>query len=170
MPGSGKTLVAKTFRAEGFYVISMGDILRQDFEKNKMPNESLMEYAIRIRKEKGDEIIAKLTSIEIEKVNQMKVLIDGVRSMKEVNVFQQAGSVEIIAVHSPPRLRYQRILQRAREDDTLSEIWLRERDLAELSLGIGEVIALADYMILNDSDMETLKQNVLRLVMALKSD
>jgi len=37
-----------------------------------------------------------------------------------------------------------------------------ERDLRELGIGMGSVISVADYMIVNEGSIEQLKQKVMR--------
>jgi dephospho-CoA kinase len=70
----------------------------------------------------------------------------------------------IINVHAPPRLRYERLLKRGRSDDTLTFEGLNKRDFEELEMGIGVVIALADYVIVNDGTIEEFKRRAEELI------
>ena len=51
-------------------------------------------------------------------------------------------------------------MKRKRIDDTFSKEDFDERDKRELSWGIGEVIALADVMIVNEEGIEEFKKKV----------
>ena len=79
------------------------------------------------------------------------VVIEGVRSPAEVGLFRRYfGRVALVAIHASPRTRYLRLLKRGRQDDPRTWDEFVQRDKRELSLGIGEVIALADYMLVNE--------------------
>jgi len=56
----------------------------------------------------------------------------------------------LVAVHASPRERFRRLKSRGRPDDPTTWEEFVERDMRELELGIGNVIALADVMIVNE--------------------
>ncbi len=157
MPGSGKTLFANILKEKGFYVISMGDVLRKRYEKEAKIGERMMDFAKRIREIYGDGVVARL-SIEEITPNMTRIAFEGVRSLAEVDEFKRLGNVIIVAIHSPPSIRYQRMMARMRSDDSKNVEDLRRRDLDEIKLGIGGVIALADYVIINDSTIDEFKR------------
>ena len=78
------------------------------------------------------------------------IVVDGVRSLDEVEYFKKFFDVVIVAIHTSPKTRFSRLRARGRPDDPRSWSDFRERDERELSLGIGNVIALADFMIVNE--------------------
>ncbi|BCS94330.1 hypothetical protein L3N51_01043 [Metallosphaera sp. J1] len=160
MPGSGKSLLSSILKEKGYAVIVMGDSVRKRFEKEARHGERLMEYAKRLREIYGEGIVARL-SIEELKGREEKVVFDGVRNLAEVEEFTRLGNPVIVAVHSPPALRYERLKRRMRADDSLREEDLRRRDLEEIALGVGGVIALADVMIVNDSTEEEFRRRAL---------
>jgi dephospho-CoA kinase len=86
-----------------------------------------------------------------------------VRSLEEVEEFRKVGDAKIIAVHSSPKTRYERLSRRGRSDDPKSWEEFRERDLRELDVGIGRVISLADEIIINEGTLEDLKENTLKV-------
>jgi dephospho-CoA kinase len=95
---------------------------------------------------------AERTLEKVRKLQAERVAIDGVRSMAEVGVFRAAlgGDFVLVAVHASPRVRHARLLARGREDEAASEAAARERDRRELAWGVGEVVALADVLLLNE--------------------
>jgi len=163
MPGSGKSVAASVLKELGVRVISMGDVVRQNYEKYKRPNESILEFALRIRKERGKGVVAELVleTIRNESNKEEKVIaIEGVRCMEEVNIFKKYfNNVIIVSIHAPPRIRYMRIMNRFREDDPKVLEEIIARDNKELELGIGNVIAMSDYIIINDKDLESFKRS-----------
>ncbi|AEB94555.1 AAA family ATPase [Metallosphaera cuprina] len=163
MPGSGKSLLSSILRERGFSVIVMSESVRKRYEKDARHGERLMDYAKRLREIYGEGIVARL-SIEEIRGSTEKVAFDGVRNLAEVEEFSRLGNPLVVAVHSPPKLRYERMKRRMRSDDSVRDEDLRRRDLEELSLGIGSVIALADVVIVNDSTEEEFKRRALEIL------
>ena len=162
MPGSGKSLVAGVGASLGFRVFAMGDVVRDlAQERGVEPTpERLGELMLKIRKEKGPRIVAIETVERIRGENASKVCIEGLRSMQEVDLFRSEFSgFSIIAIHSSPRTRFARLTTRARHDDTESHEIFSERDRREISVGLGGVLALADFAIINEGSIEELKSS-----------
>ncbi|MFP3217976.1 AAA family ATPase [Acidianus sp.] len=166
MPGSGKTLFANLLREKGFYVISMGDVLRKRYEKDAKIGERMMDFAKRIREIYGEGVVARLSMEEITPT-MSRIAFEGVRSLAEVEEFKRIGNPIIIAIHSPPSLRYQRMISRMRPDDSKNIEDLRRRDLDEIRLGIGGVIALADYIIINDTTIDEFKKRAEEVILRI---
>ncbi|AAK41303.1 dephospho-CoA kinase [Saccharolobus solfataricus] len=160
MPGSGKSEFAKLLKERGAKVIVMSDVVRKRYSIEAKPGERLMDFAKRLREIYGDGVVARLCVEELGTSNHDLVVFDGVRSLAEVEEFKRllGDSVYIVAVHSPPKIRYKRMIERLRSDDSKEISELIRRDREELKLGIGEVIAMADYIITNDSNYEEFKR------------
>jgi dephospho-CoA kinase len=78
--------------------------------------------------------------------------------MYEVDMFRERWGPDfrIMALHSSPGTRYRRLLARGRPDDPIDRSMFDERDRRELAWGLGEVIAVADIMLLNEGTLEDL--------------
>ncbi|BFH74148.1 AAA family ATPase [Sulfurisphaera javensis] len=163
MPGSGKGEFARLLSEKGIKVITMSDVLREKYEKEAKSGERLMDFAKRMRQLYGKGVVAKLCVEKIEKGSNI-VAFDGIRNWEEIEEFKKVGEVIIVAIHSPPKLRYERLLKRARKDDILTMEGLIKRDWEELEMGIGNVIALADYVLTNDSTIEEFKSKAEELI------
>lgn len=165
MPGSGKTTVAKMMGEKGFPVVSMGDAVREEAEARGI-GKSIFEmsrFMVELRKELGENAVAMLVEKKIEKTGGSIIIVDGVRSLKEVEYFKSRGySVTKVGVLSPTGVRYRRLSKRNRSDDSKIFEDLEKRDMIEISVGIGEVIALSDVYILNESSLEDLRKNTLK--------
>jgi dephospho-CoA kinase len=159
MSGSGKTTLANHFRDRGVASVSMGDVIRRLARENGLPPtpENLGRLASGIREEGGDDAVAKLCGEKIKEVPDETVLIDGIRSIKEVEVFSKEFEVILVAVFSPQNTRYDRLTARGRSDDPQDITTFKVRDDRELSFSLGHAIALADYIVLNDGSLEDLK-------------
>ena len=163
MPGSGKGELANLFREKGVKVITMSDVLRERYSKEAKQGERLMDFAFRMRNLYGKGVVAKMCLEKLDGSEKV-VVFDGVRNWEEIEEFKKAGEVVIINVHSSPKVRYERILRRGRRDDSLTIEGLRKRDFEELQMGIGTVIALADYVLVNDKGLEEFKREAEDLV------
>ncbi len=170
MAGSGKTTVADMLREKDYAIYTMGDVIRQEVRmRNQEPTpENLGKMAEQIRKTGGDAAVArKCIPLIIGEPNN-KVALDGVRSLDEVYAFQEAFDTYLVAVHSSPETRYQRLKNRGRSDDPPNRQVFRERDRRELGFGMGDAIALSDYIILNYNSMDTLERELDKLIRKLK--
>jgi len=159
MPGSGKSVVVEVARELGIPVYTMGDVVREETLRRYgvITHELMVETSRSLREEFGDEVVA-LRTLERIPDDHSVVLIDGVRSLREVEVFKRRGEVVIIAVHASPKTRFKRLIERKRPGDPSTLEEFTKRDLTELRFGLGEVIALADYMIVNEGPIEEAKR------------
>jgi len=163
MPGSGKTTVAKLIGGHGFTVVSMGDAVREEAETRGVGGdiESMSRFMVDLRKELGNDAVARLVERKIEESDSKIIVVDGLRSLMEAEYFKSKGYfVTQVAVLAPVSLRYNRLSNRGRLDDPKILRELEERDRVELSVGLGEVIALSDVYILNDGSLKDLEETV----------
>ena len=158
MPGSGKSIVVEEAVNLGIPVYVMGDVVREETLKRYgvVTPDLMVKTSKALREELGEEVIA-LRTIERVKPCEKLVVIDGVRSLREVEVFKKHGSVVVIAVHASPKTRFERLLRRKRPGDPSTYEEFYERDMTELRFGLGDVIALADYVVINEGDIKETK-------------
>lgn len=174
MPGSGKSIVAKAALDLGLRIYNMGDVVREETLKKygKIAPELLRRTSIELRKKFGARIIAEKTLEKMKRTldKECMVVVDGVRSLEEIGVFSKLGKVVILAIHASPKTRFERILKRNRPGDPKTWEEFRQRDLTELNFGIGSVIALADYMIVNEGDVRETYKKAKEILEGIKSN
>lgn len=161
MPGAGKGIVKEVAYQHGFPVIVMGDEVRAEAKRRNIEStpENLGRLMLEIRAEEGPEAIARRCIPKIKMHESPIVVIEGLRSLHEVKEFQKEfPNFKIVAIHASPKTRFRRLLARGRSDDPKNWETFYMRDQRELKVGIGEVIALADYMIVNEGSIECLKK------------
>ncbi len=165
MPGCGKEEFLKIAQEKGFSVIRMGDIVREEAEKRGllMTDRAVGSFADEERKKHDYGIWARRT---IPKITGELCLVDGVRGPAETNIYKTAfpDKVFIVAVHASPTTRLRRILTRQRRDDPTNDIEFYERDKRELTWGIADVIALADFMIVNEGELEIMRPKAIEIL------
>ncbi|MEM2888801.1 MAG: AAA family ATPase [Candidatus Bathyarchaeia archaeon] len=167
MPGSGKDIVKEVLRELGFSIVVMGDEVRVEADRRNLPHtpENLGKIMIQLRKEEGEEVLAKRCLPKIRALQSQFVAIDGIRSLAEVSEFKkELPNLRIIAVHSSPKTRFERLLRRNRSDDPKDWSTFIKRDKRELSVGLGNVIATADLMIVNEGTLDSFKQEIRQLI------
>ncbi len=167
MPGSGKTTVASIAASSGFKVFSMGDIVRELAQNRGIEPtpEKLGEFMLTLRNEKGPTIVAAKTIEKIRQNGSLRICVEGLRSLQEVDMLSsEFYDFFIIAVHSSPRTRFTRLTARERRDDPKTHEIFTDRDRREIGVGLGDVLAIADFAIVNEGSLEELKSIASRVL------
>ncbi|MFC1487236.1 AAA family ATPase [Thermoproteota archaeon] len=173
MPGAGKGVFRRTIQRLGYPFVIMGDEVREEVKRRELkPNpENLAETMLNLRKIEGSAAIAKRCILKLKNQPRRVVFIDGIRSLNEVEEFKKHFPLFIlITIHASPKTRYQRLVRRRRSDDPTDWDTFMERDLRELGIGIGDVISVADYMIVNEGTIRQLKQKTLQFIKKVLED
>jgi dephospho-CoA kinase len=161
MPGAGKEEFLKICQARGAKVVRMGDVVRSKAKEFGLDSSdaSVGTLANEERKRYGMDVWAKRT---IPLVGGDLVVIDGTRGPDEIKAFKNAfgEALKVAAIHSSQKTRFERLKGRGRPDSpaTMEEFETRER--REFAWGLGEVIASADYMVVNEGTIADLKREV----------
>lgn len=153
MPGAGKSVVREAARELGCSIVMMGDEIRLEAERRKLEPtpKNIGEVMLKLREEEGPKVVAKRCVPKIRETKKKVVLVDGVRSLHEVEEFKKHfPDFTLLAIRSSPRTRFQRLFKRKRSDDPKRWETFRKRDLRELNVGLGSVIAAADLILVNE--------------------
>lgn len=171
MPGSGKSEAVKVAEEMGIPVHHMGSLVREMVKAKgfEVDRANMQAVADGERRKLGADIWAKRTVRLL--ASAPMVVIDGTRSLQEVAFFRRelGPNLTVVCVHASPRTRWERISRRGREDDPRTFEELRERDQNELRWGLGEVIATADAMLVNEEGKGTLRAQMRRLLLDVES-
>jgi dephospho-CoA kinase len=161
MPGSGKATIREMVQEMGYPAVVMGDEIRDEAKRRKLEPtpENLGTIMLKLREEEGLAAVAKLCVPKMEKAGGKVVVVEGIRSLHEVEEFKKRfPNFTIIAIHASLETRFRRLFQRKRSDDPKGWKTFMERDLRELGVGLGAVIATADRMIVNEGTKVQLKR------------
>jgi dephospho-CoA kinase len=163
MPGSGKSEAANIGREYGFRVVVMGDVIRKEVARLQLEPtpENVGRVMLELRQQHSPSIVAQLCLTHIANTGGDRILIEGIRSMAEVTEFKDSfPQFIVLSIHSSPTTRLQRILHRGRSDDADNHHFFLERDQRELHVGIGSVIALADYVVINEGTLPAFHKQI----------
>ena len=160
MPGSGKSLVVETAKEMGYVVVTMGDVIRHETQKRglELTPQNVGKVMLALREEGGNTVIAQNCVPLIAAQTSRKILVDGLRSLYEVDTFKaHFTNFVVIAVHAAPEARFNRLFNRGRSDDPINREVFHERDMRELGVGLGNAIAMAEQILINDVSPEQFK-------------
>lgn len=160
MPGAGKSEAVSYIQQKGVPFVRFGQITEDGIKERGLPLTTENERLVResIRKELGMGAYAIRAQQKIDELlsSHTVVAIDGLYSWEEYVFLKEAYPLlTLIHVYAEPEIRYRRLATRpirpvAKEN-------ARNRDISELEkLNKGGPIAIADYLIENNSDDMTL--------------
>ena len=153
MPGAGKSTIVLKLKEQGYETFSLGDGVRSEAKKQNLEptGENLGRLMLELREKNGPGAIAKLLKNSIQNSTHKIIIIDGIRSTHEINVLKEVGNVKLLAVNASPNTRFEFLCERKRSDDPLTREKFEERDNREISVGLQEIIQLADESIENNN-------------------
>ena len=146
MPGAGKSTIVSKLKEEGYETFSLGDGVRAEAKRQNLEptGENLGKLMLELRQKNGPGAIAELIKESIQKSNHEIIIIDGIRSIHEINVLKETGNLKLLAVEASSETRFNFLTQRKRSDDPLTREKFEERDNREISVGLQEIIELAN--------------------------
>jgi dephospho-CoA kinase len=170
MPGAGKSSVASFLKEKGFVVVTMGDAVREEAKRQGLePTDiNLGKMMLKLRQDLGPGAVGHIVLQKLARDGSCcsnVVVIDGIRSIAEVEVLKEAGHVKLLAIHASQNTRFRHLRERARADAPSNGNEFAGRDKRELSVGVSEAIALANEMVSNnDLTLEQLKLRAYEIV------
>ncbi|MCL2173025.1 MAG: flagellar hook-basal body complex protein FliE [Nitrososphaerota archaeon] len=163
MPGAGKTVFVETAKTVGYVAVSMGDVVREETQRRglELNPQNVGMVMLDLRSKGGSNVIAERCVPKIETNNSDRIVIDGLRSLNEVAVFKaHFAGFKLVAVHAASVTRFARLSLRGRSDDPKTFEVFYERDMRELSVGLGNAIALSDHVTVNNGGIEVFNTEV----------
>jgi len=171
---AGKTTVAKFFEEKGFCRVSCSeplvDLLTHNVsdyswipelpEKAEPTRERLIEFGKHLKEKYGGDILIRL-AID-KKRNCKSIVIDGVRSLEEIEAIKRLGG-KVIYIEARPEIRFERLLKRKASKDKAIKSFedFKAMDEAEERLyHTSRLKSLADYVIVNEGTLEELREKV----------
>jgi len=172
MAGAGKSEVSRQFEKAGFTRIRFGDVTDEELKKRGQELNEENESRVRelIREEHGMAAYAKLNLPRIEAaLANSDVVVDGLYSWEEYLFLKDhyEDNLYLVVVWASPAIRYSRLGGRRDRPLTIQESAARDRAEIE-NLHKGGPIAVADYLIVNESSLEDLKEEAGKVVSGLR--
>ena len=166
LAGSGKSSAVEYLTKKGFPKIYFGGVIYKAMEEAGIgPTwDNQQKFREEIRQREGKDFVIRRVIKNIRDLinaGQNKIVLDGLYTWSEYKILKHEfpGQVVVIAIVTPKHLRYQRMTKRPERPMQPREV--DQRDWSEIeNLEKGGPIAIADYFIINDSDLIQLHQKI----------
>lgn len=168
MAGSGKSEVIKYLQKtrkwpKVYFGEPTFDRMKKDGLELNYANERLTREKIRAEMGMGAYAVLCLPKIEEELKQSENLLIESLYSWDEYKILKSkyGEKFKVIAVFASTEIRFQRLLSRSNERPMKDLEEFETRDYTEIEkTDKGGPIARADFMIINESGLEALHENV----------
>lgn len=164
--GAGKGSIVSYLAQKGFDHYSVREFLIEEIKRKGLPvnRDSMNMVGESLREQHGASFVID-TLYDRAKEKGRNAIIESVRTVGEVESLKQKGGY-LIAIDADPRVRYERVLARKSETDSVSyEKFLS--DEARESVGedparmnLKNTMALADFSIFNNTSLENLYRQI----------
>ena len=166
LAGSGKSSAVEYLTKKGFPKIYFGGVIYKAMDEAGIEPtwDNQQKFREEIRQREGKDFVIKRVIKNIRDLinaGQNKIVLDGLYTWSEYKILKHEfpGQVVVIAIVTPKHLRYQRMIKRLERPMQPREV--DQRDWSEIeNLEKGGPIAIADYFIINDSDLTQLHQKI----------
>lgn len=166
LAGSGKSSAVEYLTKKGFPKVYFGGVIYKAMDEAGIEPtwDNQQKFREEIRQREGKDFVIKRVIKNIRDLinaGQNKIVLDGLYTWSEYKILKHEfpGQVVVIAIVTPKHLRYQRMVKRPERPMQPREV--DQRDWSEIeNLEKGGPIAIADYFIINDSDLTQLHQKI----------
>ena len=173
--GSGKTVVCEYLRSRGFVYRSLSDEIRKEIKNRglEINRDILIETGNELRNESGPSVLAERILANLD--NDQNYVIDSIRNPSEVGAFRKAGSFTLLGLEADPEIRFQRSLQRGRENAAQTLERFLEEESQELDSAdparqqLNATLDMADLVVANNGTLEELHRRLDQLLPPLMS-
>jgi dephospho-CoA kinase len=175
MAGSGKSEVIKYLQKtrkwpKVYFGEPTFDRLKKEGLEINYANERLVREKIRTELGMGAYAILCLPKIEDELKKSDHLLIESLYSWDEYKILKNkyGEMFKVVAVFASTEIRFQRLLSRSNERPMKDREEFETRDYTEIEkTDKGGPIARADFMIINESGLEALHENIENIIKKL---
>lgn len=168
MAGSGKSEVVRKIQEEfGVPKVYFGEITFDEIKKRGLEinykNERIVREALRAQHGMG--VYAKLSIPKIEKFLEKNevVLLESLYSWDEYKIIKKefGDKFSVLAVYASPKTRFERLRNRIKERPIKDWQEFKTRDWTEIEgTQKGGPIAMADYTIINEGELEEFQTKI----------
>ena len=166
LTGSGKSTAVDYMTEKGYPKVYFGGVILQAVKDAGLEVNAENEKYIRekLRDDEGKDVVVNRIVKQIRDLigaGQHRIIADGLYTWTEYKIMKQEfpGELTVIAVVTPKHLRKRRMADRPVRPLNSNEV--DQRDWAEIeNIEKGGPIAIADYFIHNEGDLEHLQKQI----------
>ena len=166
LTGSGKSSAVEYLTNKNYPRVYFGGIVLDEVARRGLELTQENEQPIReeLRKTEGKDFVVKRIITQLHGLidaGQKRIVADGLYTWTEYKSLKHEfpGELTVVAVVTPKHLRKQRMAKRSHRPLNSGEV--DQRDWAEIeNIEKGGPIAIADYFIMNDGDLDKLHAQI----------
>lgn len=166
LAGSGKSSAVEYLTEKGFPKVYFGGVIYKAMDEAGIEKtwDNQQKFREEIRQREGKDFVIKRVIKNVRDLinaGQNKIVLDGLYTWSEYKILKHEfpGQVVVIAIVAPKHLRYQRMVKRPERPMQPHEV--DQRDWSEIeNLEKGGPIAIADYFVINDGNLDQLHQKI----------
>ncbi len=168
MCGSGKSEAVKRFIEKRYSRVYFGEVVINEIKARNLEVNEKNERFIReeLREKYG---MSAMAVKSIDKIRELfkngNVVIESLYSWSEYKIIKNefGDAFKLIAIHTEKEIRYKRLM--TRDYRPLSFEQSESRDISEIeNIEKGGPICFCDYLIINNSDLETLYKEIDKII------
>jgi dephospho-CoA kinase len=172
---AGKGEIANYLKTKGFVYYSLSDVIREEATERGLEHsrDNLIRLGTELREKHGHAILAERINYKIRKLQNQDVVVDSIRNPGEIEELRKNKGFILIAIHTDPKIRFQRLLKRGRAGDskTLQE-FMEHENKENNDKGAGQqldkCIEMADAMITSNGTIEEANKDLEAYLSTLK--
>ena len=155
LPCSGKTTFGEVARSIGFAVIEGSDVVRAKFQAFHQPGEDMTGFASRWWSETSPDFFTREV-IENMVAKLPTAVYVGCRNPHEIRYLRDTvKEVRTLGLFSDTLERFQRSMQRGRQDNPFTLTDFIHRDMRELEMGLASLMAhCIDRLVINNDSLD----------------
>lgn len=173
--GAGKGTIVEFLKTKGFKHYSVRAYLTEEILRRKLTvnRDSLVLVANELRAKYSPSYIAEQLYNQAKK-EKSDAVIESLRTEGEVMALREKGEFYLFAVDAEPKVRYERIVERASETDKIDFKTFVENEKREMQSkdptkqNIKRCMELADHRFINNSSIEELYKKVEEVLRCLQ--
>jgi dephospho-CoA kinase len=173
LPGGGKDFIADILVNDyGFYKVSPGDIIRKYMKKygDGITREKQQDIQKDLRKKYGNDYIMELCYQRILHSGKRKIAIPGIRLPTDITFYKErfGDNFTNVFIHAPKKLRFDRMVNRKREDAPKTYSEFLKHDARETRMfNIDLTMRMSDVSIVNDGTKAHIKTELKKILKGL---
>lgn len=168
--GAGKETLTKFFRDKGFVYLESSQVLKEALrrEGKEVTRKSMQDKGDELRKKYGVAAVMIMLLDKTRKDESKNYIFDSLRNVGEAEFLRkERNDFILIGVDASQRIRFERMLRRAKESDP--KIWedflkVDERDNFDSSNPMGQqtgkLLEICDYVIVNSGSLKDSEKKV----------
>jgi len=165
--GAGKGALVEYLKTKGFEHYSARDFFTKELKKRGVivNRDTMTELANELRAQNGTGYIMKELYVEAKACGKNAV-IESIRTPGEVEILKSKGDFLLLAIDADPKIRYQRVVERASALDNVTYEKFLSDEAREMQnnnpskQNIAEVMEEANFILTNNTSLEELHSEI----------